>query len=191
MPIIKLSAFSKASDKNIESIYPWEGVELLQGGDRGVVVGGANGGYRTAFVEAFIDGTFIRGEGETIEKAEKAAWKQYQQRQQCPGHEWEPRGYKNRAGFCKHCNTFQSDVIDPADFGFICVECSMGTFDHETVNGMYCKEHYPLKAEAEESHQLFMRSLDIEDDDEWNSNRERRKVLDAKMNAFNKEGKVE
>jgi len=191
MPIIKLSGFSQAAKKEVESLYPWEGAELLQGGDRGVVLGGANGSYRTAFVEAFIDKTFIRGEGENIEKAEKAAWKQYQKRQQCPGHEFEPRGYRNNAGFCKHCDTFQSNVIDPADFGFFCIECSTGTFDHETANGMYCKEHYPLKAEAEEYHELFVRSLEVIDDDEWETNRERQKVLQDKMKTFDKTGEIE
>lgn len=71
--------------------------------------------YKTAFFEAFprSPNTFIRGEGVTIEDAEKQAWKKFQKYSKCPKHEYEKRGYTNGAGFCKHCNMFGSKVFEP------------------------------------------------------------------------------
>jgi len=70
--------------------------------------------YHTAFFEAFPESpdTFIRGEGKTVEEAEENAWKQYTKITQCPGHEFEARGYKNGCGFCKRCDLFMANVID-------------------------------------------------------------------------------
>ena len=47
----------------------WPDGTFIQGGARGVVLGGKDGPYRTAFVEAFPADTFLRGEGPTIEYA--------------------------------------------------------------------------------------------------------------------------
>lgn len=71
--------------------------------------------YETAFFEAFPNNpsTFIRGEGKTIEDAEASAWKQFQKFSACKGHEYEKRGYKNGAGFCKNCGMFKSKVFEP------------------------------------------------------------------------------
>ena len=75
--------------------------------------------YRTAFFEAAPKSpdTFIRGEGTTIEDAEKDAWDQWQRVRGCPGHEYETRGYTNGAGFCRHCGLFSSGVFPVAEGG--------------------------------------------------------------------------
>lgn len=70
--------------------------------------------YETAFFEAFPGpGGFLRGEGKTIEEAEASAWRQFRRHEDCPGHEFEKRGYKNGAGFCKHCKMFKTKVFKP------------------------------------------------------------------------------
>jgi hypothetical protein len=97
------------------------------------------GGYRTAFFEAFPRNpdTFIRGEGKTVEEAEQSAWSQYQKIIQCKNHEFEARGYENGAGFCKHCNLFMGGVFEPTER---CFFCNCLTFYHDLNNGRKCCE---------------------------------------------------
>lgn len=128
-----------------ESIYPWIGAELLQAGGKGLVISN-QGNYTTAFFEAFIDDTFIRGEGQTLAEAETDAWNKYQTYNKCAGHEWEPRSYTNGVGFCKHCNKFKSKAFTPEELGFSCHECNIPTYysyskqeDGSTIFG--CENH--------------------------------------------------
>lgn len=157
MPIILLSSYEEYTDENgdhrsrrikIESQYPWEGQELLQGGEGGLVI--ANGSsYTTAFMEAFIDGTFIRGEGITIHEAETNAWNKYLARNECEEHSWVARGYQNGAGFCSKCNTFSPKVFSGEELGQFCKVCNVGTtyswdIDAETkIYTFFCREHEP------------------------------------------------
>lgn len=139
-----------------ESIHPWPGAELLQAGGKGLVLS-SEGNYTTAFFEAFIDDTFIRGEGQTLAEAETNAWNKYQAYNKCPKHEWEPRNYTNGVGFCKNCNKFKSKAFTPEDLGFTCHECKIPTYyssskkeDGSTIFG--CEEHvirneYPSQLE--------------------------------------------
>jgi hypothetical protein len=78
--------------------------------------------YRTAFFEAFPRNpdTIIRSEGKNIEEAEEKAWARLQKITSCTGHEYERRGYKNGAGFCKHCNLFTSNVFEPDEECYLC-----------------------------------------------------------------------
>lgn len=84
----------------------WPAGTVVQGGARGVVVGGAGGPYRTAFVEAF-PGTFLRGEGPTIADAEQACWRKYVALRSCPAYPehgpWDRRDYRNGAASCQGC----------------------------------------------------------------------------------------
>lgn len=121
--------------------YDWSDVRI-QAGDRGIVFTDKKPySYRTAFFEAFPDEpcTFIRGEGTTIADAEKEAWRKWQRILACPGHEFERRGYKNGAGFCKHCGMFASKIFPPDEY---CVTCGKPTYWTEDTDGnWYCKEH--------------------------------------------------
>ena len=47
-------------------------------------------------------------------KAEDQAWIKYRKIINCKGHELERRGYKNGAGFCKHCNLFVCGAFEPS-----------------------------------------------------------------------------
>ncbi|MDQ0376564.1 hypothetical protein [Amycolatopsis thermophila] len=96
--------------------HPWPADVFLQGGRSGLVFKG-DGTYRTAFVEAFPAGTFLRGEGATVAEAEDAAWRKYQRLAACPAHPdhgpFERRKYRNGSGFCTHCGTWFSGVLPP------------------------------------------------------------------------------
>jgi hypothetical protein len=139
MPQIKLSPLSRPTGYGdyVDSQYPWPQDTFLQAGFKGLVFrrdGGAP--YQTAFVEAFPDGTFIRGEGSDIIEAEVDAWQKYRSIVGCPGHEYETRGYTNGAGFCKHCNQFQGNVFTGEQLGQFCHYCGEGTtYSHTRTIG--------------------------------------------------------
>lgn len=132
--------------------YDWPGDCFVQCGGHGLVVPKGvleslligekpekSKSYTTAFFEAFPSDTFIRGEGDTIEEAEGKCWEKYQRGLACKGHEFERRGYKNGAGFCKYCNFFKSGVFEPSEK---CVICGKATFCvYDTDGNWYCKEH--------------------------------------------------
>lgn len=69
------------------------------------------------FFEAFMPGTFIRGEGEDIAAAEQKAFDQYSREFHCQ-HQWGrlrpgPRGtvYTNGAGWCRKCGAFRGSMF--------------------------------------------------------------------------------
>jgi hypothetical protein len=69
----------------------------------------------TPFFEAFPPGTFIRGEGETIDAAERDAFAQYERESICK-HLWGRRSakrgtYLNGAGWCRKCDAFRSSMF--------------------------------------------------------------------------------
>lgn len=139
--LIKTTKFSDPQDYYTN--FPWEGrIDGIQGGTNGFVVVRGGESYRTAFVEVQggeID--FIRGEGETIAKAEERAWAIFKRNTSCPGHEYEPRGCKNGAGFCQHCNQFAVKVFTAEQLGLRCVVCNVYANHYWDSNGVYCREH--------------------------------------------------
>jgi len=104
-----------------EAQHDWPEDVFIQGGERGVVLGGPNGAYQTAFFEAFPQDPrsgFMRGEGKTLAEAEESAWRQYQVWLNCDntgqGHgPYERRQYRNGAGFCTRCGIWMSKVFEP------------------------------------------------------------------------------
>lgn len=143
---------------------PWPVDTHMNGGSNGlVVVRGTRDSYRTAYFEATprTPNTFIRGEGDSIEAAEEAAWAKYQRYNAGDHeHEFETRGYTNGAGFCKHCGMFGSQVFSLQEIGVVCAVCGEGgTNDHD--GKFYCLEHDPsefgeemreMEADKPESH---------------------------------------
>jgi hypothetical protein len=111
-----------------------------------------------AFFEAFPQGdnhTFLRGEGETLEEAEKKAFAQYETILKCAKHEWEARGRTDGYGYCKHCEMSQSDVLPITTF---CCECNIPTaWKHVKGEGgykWYCRLHdhnYEVLSQEEET----------------------------------------
>lgn len=87
--------------------FPWPDDCRIQGGSSGIVFS-PKGDYRTAFVEAFPQhpGTFIRGEGDTVEEAEAACYKKYKIYKNCDHPAFEARHYRNGSGYCTACGTW-------------------------------------------------------------------------------------
>lgn len=149
---IKLSISRPAGvGEYVDSIYDWGDDVFLQGGYRGIVLSEKGKHYSTCFIEAFPEGTFIRGEGETLEEAEKAAWDKHQKYLACQGHDWETRGYTNGAGFCKNCNRFQSHCFTGEQLKQYCYFCGTGTTYGQTtvlndnwewVEDWVCEAHF-------------------------------------------------
>ena len=73
----------------------------MQCGSKGAV-GTKDGGYFTAYFEAFPDNMFVRGEGKTIKEAAMDCYKQYIKYISCNGHEFE-KIRKDGLGKCKKC----------------------------------------------------------------------------------------
>jgi hypothetical protein len=93
--------------------HPWPDDVEVQGSDHSVVFRGDTPSYRTAFVEAFPDGTFLRGEGETLADAEDICWEKYQRHIGCEHGPFERRHYRNGAGYCVKCGTWMSQIFEP------------------------------------------------------------------------------
>jgi hypothetical protein len=101
--------------------HEWPEDVFIQGGERGVVFGGPDGAYQTAFFEAFPQDPrsgFMRGEGETLAEAEEKAWTRYQVWVNCDGSgqphgPYERRKYRNGAGYCTRCGIWMSQVFEP------------------------------------------------------------------------------
>lgn len=129
--------------------FAWPDDCSVQGGSGGVVFT-KTGGYTTAFFEAFPKAprTFIRGEGKTIEDAEKSAWEQYQKIVNCQDHEFERNGYTDGTGICKHCNYQKSDIFEPEQYCNICHTPT--NWKRSKKNDWYCKEHQDMIPEADQ-----------------------------------------
>lgn len=108
------------SNTDVEARHPWPDDVGVQGGKNGLVfVRGTTETYRTAFVEASPGGTFLRGEGATVQEAEDACWAKYQTFLSCDGTgephgPFEPRHYDNGAGFCTRCGAWFTGVCEPS-----------------------------------------------------------------------------
>lgn len=83
---------------------------------------------RTTYFVEYHDGTYIRANSNiSLDDAERKAWERYLETSSCFFHEWEARGYTNGAGFCKHCNKFESGVFSLEEVGSICTVCQTPT----------------------------------------------------------------
>lgn len=122
----------------------------IQGGRKGIVFS-SNGNYRTAFIEFFpAEDSMVRGEGKTIEEADDDLWEKLARQNACPEHEYEPRGYTNGAGFCKHCKKFKSKCFTAEELGQFCRECGVPTGVKDgrffpATKDFACSEHDPLE----------------------------------------------
>lgn len=126
--------------------YDWPEDCQVQCGESGLVLAKPEP-YYTAFFEAFPrnPNTFIRGEGETVELAERDCWGKYQKILNCPGHEFEARGRKDGVGWCKHCDLFLVTALK--EFLSPCCVCGKSTGHFQDTKGLwYCfghTEHVP------------------------------------------------
>lgn len=145
------------SQGSYEARHPWPAETTVSAGTGVVFIRNAKPGearsYGTLFMEVYPPGaSFIRGEGETPQACEDAAWAKYQLALQCSDqsgtHDSEPRDYRNGAGFCTKCNTFRSKIFTGEQLGQFCKIFGVGTtYDWHTnestgAQEFLCEEHY-------------------------------------------------
>ncbi|MGI8306985.1 hypothetical protein [Saccharopolyspora hattusasensis] len=138
--------------------HPWPPETIVSAG-KGVVVQrhpkpGEPRTHTTFFMEIYPPGAaFIRSEGQTPAECEDSAWAQYQHALDCTDgtgrHDWESRGYRNGAGFCSRCNTFDPQVFTGEQLGQHCRVCQTGTTCHWETDeatgqvSFLCADHCP------------------------------------------------
>lgn len=169
-----------------EARHPWPAETVVSAGSGIVFRRNAKEGeprsYSTLFMEVYPPGAcFIRGEGESTEACEEAAWAKYQLALNCSDgsgtHDWEPRGYHNGAGFCSRCSTFGSEVFTAEQLGQHCRICGTATKYHWHKNAdtgdqeFLCEGHYeehkPARRSASTSdHPLEQLLAGLLEDDE-------------------------
>lgn len=115
--------------------------------------------YTTAFFEAFPEkpSCFLRGEGKTIEEAEKSCWEKYQKVKNC-NHEMERRDRTDGYGYCKHCS-YSSMVFEPLTK---CCKCKKPTnYTKDYKGNHYCEKHarFKLKNPNPSSWEMFNQRL--------------------------------
>lgn len=108
----------------------------------------------TAFFEAFPTcngvGTFLRGEGATVEEAEAAAFVKYERASQCQHDKgWDRKGYTNGGAFCNGCGMFSGKIFEPTT---LCCICNTPTNQgYDVDKNWYCKEHQSLIPEEKKT----------------------------------------
>jgi hypothetical protein len=114
-----------------------------------------NVAYTTAFFEAFpkdiLPGgsIFIRGEGKTIEEAEKMTYERYLKYKACDHPEYERRDYRNGGGFCVKCGMFNGKAFEPLEK---CSACGTPTYYGRDKSGnWFCKVHYREQKDHKET----------------------------------------
>lgn len=158
---LKLSLLSKAKEYICQ--FEWPDDCFVQGGDSGVVLS-KNGNYQTAFVEAFPKNpnTFIRGEGRTLEEAEKSAWEQFQKHSKCTHPGFERRSYQNGAGFCIGCGMFKSDAFEPTTKCCVCKKPTCYTTD---INSRWYCENHPVPEDLKHKWQKEFDKFETSEED--------------------------
>jgi hypothetical protein len=135
--------FARCSSSGFkESLYecqcPWPDDIFVQCGGSGVVLS-KQGNYKTAFFEAFPNNpsTFIRGEGETIEKAEANCFSKYEKIMKCDGHVYKRLHAEH--GVCEKCGLFTSYCFPPEAKCSVCGKEHVNfSLDKEPL----CFKHY-------------------------------------------------
>lgn len=122
----------------------------IQGGTHGLVIVRNGENYSTAFVEFFPEsGGFIRGEGATLQEAEKDVLMKITTQSGCTEHEYNPKHYTNGVGFCKHCGQMKSHAFTAEELGQFCKVCGIPTGVEEgraVEKGIFvCDEHDEIK----------------------------------------------
>lgn len=133
---------------------PWPDDCTVQWGGRGVVLTGADS-YRTAFFEVFPkdgSGGFIRGEGETVEEAERAAHDRWNRQKRCfdaGGHRWtrtrrfksgQTRTYTNGGAFCLGCGAFQTALKPIITLGEWCKPLEVSELSLIRMGGIWPRD---------------------------------------------------
>jgi hypothetical protein len=139
------SSFGGDSSDHI-LLFDWKesGKDIFVQGGRSGAVFSKSGGYTTAFFEAFPNRPkcFIRGEGTTLEEAEKKCYDKWQKIINCPGHEMDRLDRTDGYAYCKHCD-YSATVFEPLTKCRICKKPTSYSRDYK--GRYYCKKHRQYK----------------------------------------------
>lgn len=143
--IIKNRSLGLMNTPDYTCKYDWPTECFVQCGGKGVVIGNQHRkGYVTAFFEAFPFNNFIRGEGETIDLAEDAAWKKYQVMATCPEHRFIKSESRKRDAVCECCGFSIRDYYPPEKECSCCGKNNVSLYIYDQY---FCLEHFIEKAE--------------------------------------------
>lgn len=116
--------------------HPWPDDCFVQCGDE-------NTSQSKAFFEVSPkDSMYIRGDADTLIKAETKAWNIFEAQNKCELDHGDPnsfdkKGYRNGLGFCKACNHLKM-AFEPSE---ICCKCGKNTYWTQDLNkNWWCKE---------------------------------------------------
>lgn len=113
----------------------WPESCVLQGNETGIVISTKNNSRRkTAFFEAFPkkpNDCFIRGEGNTLQEAEMAAFDKFKTYVACPEHVYERLSDKGR-GKCASCSMIKLNALPSI---FKCMSCDCTGVENEIYDG--------------------------------------------------------
>lgn len=143
--IIKNRSLGLMNTPDYTCKYDWPTECFVQCGGKGVVIGNQHRkGYVTAFFEAFPFNNFIRGEGETIDLAEDAAWEKYQVMATCPEHRFIKSESRKRDAVCECCGFSIRDYYPPEKECSCCGKNNVSLYIYDQY---FCLEHFIEKAE--------------------------------------------
>lgn len=124
--------------------YDWPADCAIQCGGKGVVIGSKNRpGYVTSFFEAFPSRNFIRGEGDTVYRAEDDAWQKYQIIINCPEHHFINDEKNKRDAVCQCCGFVVKEYYPPEN---TCHSCGKEHVSLKLHNQFFCIEHFIQQA---------------------------------------------
>lgn len=141
---IPFGEMGHSGEKEYHCQKEWADDVSLQCGSKGVVLK-KEGGYTTAFFEIFISGTYLRGEGKTIEDAETNVYEKYRPMLECKDHHFEQVGRQDRDGVCSHCGFIKKECFKPSH------ECSVCYKPHVMLkidNDHFCIHHFIEKSKS-------------------------------------------
>lgn len=141
---IPFGEMGHSGEKEYHCQKEWADDVYLQCGSKGVVLK-KEGGYTTAFFEIFVSGTYLRGEGKTIEDAETNVYEKYRPMLECKDHHFEQVGHQDRDGVCSHCGFIKKECFKPSH------ECSVCHKPHVMLkidNDHFCIHHFIEKSKS-------------------------------------------
>lgn len=143
--IIKNRSLGLMNTPDYTCKYDWPTDCFVQCGGKGVVIGNQHKkGYVTAFFEAFPSNNFIRGEGETVDLAEDAAWKKYQVMATCPEHHFIKSESRKRDAVCECCGFSVKNYYPPEH---VCSCCGENSVSLNIDEKYFCFKHFIETAE--------------------------------------------
>ncbi len=108
----------------------------------------AGGGHidgigKNIFFECFLKDYHVRGEGVTLEEAERKAWELYTKYSNC-NHSFERLSENSEVGMCKKCNMKKQEMFEILT---VCSICNKKGASHYLNKNKYCYEHYKKELE--------------------------------------------